>query len=164
MDSEILESLAGFDALWQRVTGREEPERSAPAQTTYALERALRRLMEEEACAAREAAALAGVSRSAARGTLARQAGDAKRRLRRLRAEYYILTGTAAPGGGDCPAASNGLERLRAAFLQAGRMAEQYRQAARLADGGELSQTLDGFAEEQTVRARQLRALLVERF
>lgn len=164
MDSEIMESLSGFDALWQRVTGREEPERTAPAERTYPLADALLGLIHAEACAAARAAALARLTQGESRAALTRQGADARRHLRRLRAEYYILTGVTAGTAGDCRPVTGRLSALRDAFLQAGQLAEQYRQAAGLADCPELGRALEDFAAEEQLHARQLRALLVENF
>lgn len=165
MDSQIMESISGFDALWQRVTGREEPERRGDtAESTYTLADALRRLIREQACAAAGAAALARLMQGEGRAVLARQAAEGRRQLRRLQAEHYILTGVSASPTGDCPTTAGRLSSLREAFLRAGRLAQLYGQAAHLADSAELAQTLEGFAAAEQGRARQLRALLVENF
>lgn len=164
MDSQIMESIAGFDALWQRVTGREEPARGDAPDKTYALADALRHLIREQACAAAGAAALSRLMQGEGRAVLARQAAEGRRQLRRLQAEHYILTGVTAGPAGDCPPPADRLSSLREAFLRAGQLAELYGQTAHLADCPELAQTLDGFAAAEQGRARQLRALLVEHF
>ena len=162
MDSDIMQSLSGFDALWQRVTGREAPEQSAPAERTYALDDALAQLIDEQARAVSRAAALSRLTQGEGRAALGRQAAEG--RLRRLRAEYYILTGLNAPAGPEQAPVTDRRGGLRDAFLQAERLAQLYGQAAGLADCPELARALNEFAAGEQARARQLRALLVECF
>ena len=166
MDDEYLkESLAGFDALWQRVTGR-EPDRtdSAPAQDACPLGDALLALIGAETRAAAEAAVLARQCQGESRGMLQRQVSEARRRLRRLRAEYYILTGAEAVAETDFRPAGSRLACLRRAYLRAEHLAGQYEQAAALAGCGPLRDALAGFAGDAECAARQLRALLVDSF
>ena len=166
MEELISESMAGFDSLWQRVTGQEEPAPAArPPQTAAGKEEdALLLLIHDEICAGAWSAALARLFQGEGRAVLARHAADAKRHLRRLRAEHYILTGVDTGGNQDCRAIAGRPALLRAAFLQAEEMAGRYAQLAESAAGGELREVCAAFAEEERRRARELRALLVESF
>ena len=161
MDDMLTESLAGFDAVWRRVTGRGDmPGDDAP----LALTEALRALMGGEACAAATASSLARAFRGDDRAALLRHAAEARRHLRRLRAEYFIATGSGGVPMGDCPPSAGALNGLRALLLQAEDMAARYERAAERADSGELRQTLAAFAEDERRRARETRALLIGRF
>ncbi len=165
MDDELLrESLAGFDALWRRVTGQEEdrPDDNTP-EDGRPLEGALPRLISEEACAAAQTAALARLYQGESRSLLTRLSAEARRHLRRLRAEYYILTGADAGTAADCRPAGGKLASLRQIYLRAERLALLYERAAGLADGP-ARDALGELAEDERRAARQLRALLVASF
>ena len=163
MDDLIKESLAGFDAVWQRVTGRDETG-DRPPERTYPPEGPLPDLIRDELCAAACTAALARMFQGSGRALLLRHAADAKRHLRRLRAEYFIATGQTGCSGGDCRTVAGKLTSLRQLFLQAVRMAGRYEQAAACTDGAELRQALDAFAADERRRAQETRSLLVELF
>ena len=165
MDEQILDSIAHFGPLWQRVTGQ-TPETSGPAQAerTYPMQDALLLFIHDEICAAAGAAALAKGSPPDGRTVLSRHAADARRHLRRLRAEYFILTGLMAGGNDDCRPAAGKLASLREAYLQAGSLAARYAQAAEQADQPELAEVFAGFAADERRRGQELRALLVGSF
>ena len=162
MDDMLTESLAGFDAVWQRVTGREGPA-AAPAAPVPRPDTLLD-LMRAEVCAAACASALARSFPAGGRAVLLRHAADARRHLRRLQAEYFIAAGVQGVPGGDCPAPAGKLAALRALFLQAEDMAGRYGQAAAQTDCDALQQALSAFAADERCRAQELRALLVESF
>ncbi len=155
---EIKESLAGFDALWQRVAGVRP---ALPA--AFDAEDALLGFIQEEACAAVRAAALARQFRGEARTLLQRQAELARLHVRRLRAERFIVTGLSGTDKVDCRVPADKLAALRGAYLQAGALAEGYDAAAQAA-GGELASLFAAFAADARTRAQQLRTLLVGSF
>ena len=164
-DDMIKDSLEGFDAVWQRVTCRDEtaaaPQIAAPA---FSEEETLRGFIVDETCAQVYAAGLARAFQGEGRTILQRLAGDAKRRARRLRAEYFIRTGAMPPSGGDCPDTMGRLASLRAMLLQAEDMTARYTQAAERTAGPELHELYQIYAAEQRRRAQEVRALLIESF
>ncbi len=155
---EIKESLAGFDALWQRVAGVRP---ALPA--AFDAEDALLGFIQEETCASVRSAALARQFRGDARTLLQRQAELARLHVRRLRAERFIVTGLAGADEVDCRVPADRLAALRGAYLRAGALAEGYDAAAQAADG-ELAALFAAFAADVRTRARELRALLVGSF
>ncbi len=161
MDDLIRESMDGFDEVWRRVTERPETECAGKAP---APEDILTDLITGEACAAQVSTALARVCRGEARQTLARHAGQAKERLRRLRAEYFIAAGAAAPAPGPRPMTEGHLASLRRLWLDAAALADRYEKAAGEAKDAALREVLAAFARESKLRARELRALLVASF
>lgn len=162
MEELIKESLEGFDGVWQRVTGRDGP----PADRTgaYDEEDALLRLIHQEACAAVYAGSLAKMLQGDGRALLLRHAAEAKRHLRRLRAEYFIATGVADGGNEDCRSVTGKLASLRTAFLQAEELAAQYDSAAAHTSCPALREVFAAFADETRRRARETRSLLIESF
>lgn len=161
MDDLIRESMDGFDEVWRRVTGKPG---TGCAERTYAPEDMLAALIAGEACAAGQSAALAKVCQGQARQVLARHAAGAKARLRRLRAEYFIAGGTAAPDPGQCSPAEGRQAALRRLYLDAVALTDRYEKAAGAAADDALKEALDAFARESELRARELRALLVASF
>ena len=162
MDDLIRESMDGFDEVWRRVTGKPE---TGCAGKTYAAGDILAPLITGEACAAQRSAALARAFQGQAQKVLSRHAAEAKKRLRRLRAEYFIAAGAAAPDPGPCPMAAEGRQAaLRRLYLDAAALADSYEKAAGEADDAALQEVLAAFAAESRVRAKELRALLVESF
>ncbi len=161
MDNIIKESLTGFEDVWQRVTGRDTPQ---PPESAYSQEDSLLLLIHEEICAAAGATALARMFQGDGRALLLRHAADAKRHLRRLRAEYFITTGLTAASNGDCRAVGGKLASLRDAFLAAGQLAGRYEMAAGQTDCPELAEAFGAFAADERRRAQELRALLIDSF
>ena len=161
MDDLIRESMDGFDEVWRRVTGR--PGTGCVGKAPAA-EEILTALIQAEACAAQMSAALARICQGQARQVLARHAAGAKARLRRLRAEYFIAAGAAAPVPGPCPVTEGRQAALRRLYLDAAALADRYEQAAGEAEDEALKEVLAAFTRESRVRAKELRALLVESF
>ena len=161
MDDLIRESMDGFDEVWRRVTARPG---TGCTERTYAPEDMLAPLLAGEACAAKVSAALARACRGEARQVLTGHAGRANVRLRRLRAEYFLAAGTAAPEPGPCPMPEGRQAALRRLWLDAGVLADRYEKAAGEADDADLKEVLAAFARESKVRARELRTLLVASF
>lgn len=172
MDEMLKESLAGFDAVWQRVTGQSAPAvdgggASAPCAgppEPRPPEDVLAELIRRETCAGTWAGTLARAFPADGRAVLQRMAAGSRRRLRRLRAERFIATGSAGEEIGDCGPQPGKLAALRALYLQYGRLAEQYEAAAgRQTDPG-AGDALAAFAAETRRSAQEARALLIECF
>ena len=161
MDDLIRESMDGFDEVWRRVTGKPG---TGCAERTYTTEDMLAPLIAGEDCAAQVSAALARMCQDQARQVLARHAAGAKARLRRLRAEYFIAGGAAAPAQGPCPMTEGRQAALRRLYLDAVALTDRYEKAAGAAADDALKEALDAFARESELRARELRALLVASF
>ena len=166
MDDLIKESMEGFDQLWQRVTGTGEAQaQQAPArERTYDWEDALLGFIHEEACAALLSASLARMSLGDAKAVLSRHAGEAKMRLRRLRAEHFIAAGVEDGGNEQCRAPEGRLACLRGLYLQAQDLAGRYEKAAGAVADPALGEVLSAFADASRRRVRELRALLVASF
>lgn len=163
MDDMIKDSLAGFDVLWQRVEGGCESAATQAPKAAYSPEEVLRSLIREETCAAMNAANLARSCQGDGRALLQRHAADARRHLRRLRAEYFIRTGATPPCPEDCPCGAGRLAALRASYLQAKDLADRYTEAAGHAEP-ELREVLSSYAEDERCRAKDLRSLLLGSF
>ena len=162
MDDMLKESLDGFDTLWQRVSGgAKTPPESAG---TYSLEDTLLGLIHGETCAGAASIALARLFPGDDRAVLRRHADEARRHMRRLRAEYFIATGVTAGSNEDCRALDGKLPALRTALLQAGQMAEKYENAAQRQDCAQLREVFAAFAADEQRRARELRSLIIGNF
>lgn len=162
MDDMIQQSLEGFDSLWRRVSCPEDaPPRAAGM---LSQEDALLGLIHDETCAAASAEVLARMFQGAARTTLLRHAAEARRHLRRLRAEYFIATGVPGGTNEDCRAPGGRLSALRSALLQAGDMADRYAAAAERTDCPALGEALAAFAADERRRAGELRSLVIGSF
>ena len=165
MDESIRESLAGFDAVWQRVAGLDStPERTPDRQRADPLEDHLAHFIHEETCAAVWAAALARLFGGEARTVLLRQAADARRHLKRLRAEYFIAAGVPAGGNQDCRDISGKLASLRTVYLQARDRAADYEEQAERAPSPELREMFAAFAGDEARHAREARRLILASF
>ena len=161
MDNDwIKQSLAGFDTVWQRVAGDHGP----PHEEVYSEENVLRKLIHSEICAARQASSLARMFQGDGRAILLRHAADAKRHIRRLRAEYFIHTGICPDRDSDCQEPCGKLASLRAALFQTNERADMYTQAAKQTESAELRQMYETFACDAMRHAREIRALLIESF
>lgn len=166
-DALIQESLAGFDSVWQRVArrgdGPETPNTPVGAKT-YSQEDALLGFIHEETCAAASASSLARMFQGDGRAVLQRQAVAAQRHLRRLRAEYFILTGVTCGANEDCRSTNGKLASLRSFYLQACELAERYTQAAEKAGDEALQGIFLAFAEDEHRHAQEARSLLIDNF
>lgn len=162
MDEMLKESLDGFDDLWQRVSGgtKTPPERA----DTYSLEDTLLALIHDETCAAVYSGALARLFPGDDRAVLRRHADEARRHMRRLRAEYFIATGVTAGSNEDCRALDGRLPALRTALLQADEMAERYENASKREEWAPLRELFAAFAADERRRARELRSLIIGKF
>ena len=174
MDAMIQEGLDRFDAVWKRVS---DPNPSGPFQappswpeTQHDQEPAqfdpniLPEFIGEEICANLHMTALAGQFRGHSRNVLLRLAGEAQRRARRLRAEYFIRAGVPAPPGEKCKKLPGRLASLRTILLQGSELARRYERAAGQTDDKELQQLFQSYAAASSRRARELRALLIDSF
>ncbi len=162
MDDMLKESLEGFENLWQRVTCRQETP--VEPRDTYSMEDMLLAFIHDETCTATAASALARMVQGDGRAALQRHAAEAKRRLRRLRAEYFILTGVPGGSNQDCRPLSGALPGLRTELLRAGDMAARYELAAKKTDDAALGEAFAAFAQDERRRARELRALIIGSF
>ena len=162
MDDLIRESMEGFDDVWRRVAGKQEAEQ--PPAPEPCEQDPLPALIRREACAAAQSAALARMCQGDGRTILTRHAVEAKRRLRRLRAEQFIAAGHADAGDGPCPMPDGKLAALRALYLGALAVGGEYEKAAKLAADPALAELFTAFAGDSRRRAKELRALLVESF
>lgn len=170
MDDILKDGLDGFDAVWQRVTGQSTqtgplpPTHPAGPGGTRPLEDALLGLIHDETCAALSAASLARSFQADGRAVLQRLAAGSRRRLRRLRAEYFIATGVAAGSNEDCRGTAGKLASLRAVYLQERDLAARYGEASEREDCPELAEAFAAFAQEARQGAREARALLIDCF
>lgn len=163
-DDMIKESLDSFPAVWQRVTCRESIAAGQPPAPAFDEDEALRIFLHDETCTANSAASLSRQFQGDGRAMLQRHAADAKRRLRRLRAEYFIRTGATPPALDDCPGVTGKMASLRAMFLRSNDIAERYAQAAEQTGSPELRELYGAFAADERRCAQELRALLIESF
>ncbi len=162
MDEMLKESLDGFDTLWQRVSGGEKkPPESAG---TTSLEDTLLALIHDEKCAGAASAALTRLFQGDDRAVLLRHNHEARRHMRRLRAEYFIATGVTAGSNEDCRATDGKLPALRTALMQATEMAGRYENASRHEDWSDLRELFAAFAADEHRRARELRSLIIGSF
>lgn len=171
MDDMLKEGLEGFDAVWQRVTGQcaeeEEPRQpAAPAGSggIWSLEDTLLGLIHDETCSAVCAGSLARMFSADGRAVLQRLAAGSRRRLRRLRAEYFIATGVASGSNEDCRDTGGKLASLRAVYLQQQTLAERYAQASERTASPDLQDAFATFAAEARRGAQEARALLIDSF
>lgn len=155
-DREITACLAGFEHLWQRVSGNTPSARSE--------DRTLQHLIREECCVAGYYTALARMFQGSGRAQLLNQAGEARRHARRLRAEYFILTGLSCDAPKDCPSVSGKLASLRSALTTEQNLAAAYAQAAEATECPVLREAYRCFAQEASGRAAANRTLLLECF
>ena len=166
-DSLIQESLAGFDSVWQRVARRSDGSEAEgiPAGTkTYSQEDVLLCFIHEETCIAANASSLARMFQGDGRAVLQRQATVAQRHLRRLRAEYFILTGVKSGANEDCRTVNGKLASLRDLYLQACDLAARYTHAAEKAEDEALQGIFLAFAEDERHSAQETRSLLIDSF
>ena len=156
-DSQTLACLAGFESLWQRVADKAPEKR--PAEENRLLD-----FFREESCAASFYAGLARLFQNPGRGQLAARAAEAQRRARRLRAEYFILTGLSCDSPRDCPSAGGKLVSLRTALETERRLARAYALAAESASCTVLKELYQDYARESALCAEANRALLLDCF
>ncbi|MCD7845771.1 MAG: hypothetical protein LUG57_07980, partial [Oscillospiraceae bacterium] len=133
IDQSIQESLAGFETLWRRVTGRERAVQRQGTETPaprFREEETLQALIREEQWAAAWNAAFARQFQGGGRAVLLAQAREARSRAGRLRGEYFICTGLSCAPKAACPPVSGRMTALRTAMLRQERLAQDYAQAA----------------------------------
>ena len=164
MDDMIRDSLAGFGQLWQRVSCAGESAEPGRGADTYSPEDTLLALIHDEICTGAYVSALARMFQGDGRALLQRHAAEARRHLRRLRAEHFIITGVEGGAHQDCRSLSGRLPALRAVLLQAADMAERYAAAAERTDCPELREVFSAFAADERRRARETRSLLIDSF
>lgn len=156
-DQNTLECLAGFDTLWQRVT-----ERTAP--TSFSEDETLLHLIWQELCTARGYMTLARMFQNHSRTLLTAHGADARRRARRLQAEYFIRTGLRCDSGTDCCHPTEKLASLRHQFQQEQELSAAYGRSAAQTRCPVLRELYTRFSAETGDRAKVLRSLLLDCF
>ena len=156
-DQETLACLAGFEKLWNRVSGRH-------SETHDTEEERLLKFIREECSAAAFYSALSRMFQNPARSQLMARAADAKRRSRRLRAEYFILAGLTCDVPRDCPGTGGKLASLRAALETEQRLSTAYAEAAEKTPCPILKELYHCFSRESATHAQTNRALLLDCF
>jgi len=160
-DRETLACMAGFNALWQRVT-QSTPQNTTPA--CFPEDEQLHQLLCREFCAAKGYTVLARMFPSRSRMLLIAHGNDAKRRARRLHGEYFIRTGQRCRCEGDCPIPEGKLPSLRSLLRQEQELSDNYRTAAERTGCPILKELYSRFSAETAERAKTLRALLLDCF
>lgn len=156
-DRETLQCLAGFESLWQRVT-----ERTAPA--SFPEDETLMHIIRQELCAARGYAALARMFQNRSRTLLSAHGADARRRARRLQAEYFIRTGLRCDGAADRGHHTEKLASLRHLFQREQELSAAYERASMQTRCPVLRELYTRFSAETGDRSKALRALLLDCF
>ncbi len=156
-DPNTLACLAGFDTLWRRVS--DTPPRGSESE-----EDRLLGFLREECCAAAFYTALSRMFQNPGRTQLMNRATEAKRRARRLRAEYFIRTGLSCEAPRDCPGTGGKLASLRTALKTEYRLAEAYAQAAEKSSCPIQRELYQCYARESAAQAQTNRALLLDCF
>lgn len=155
VNESILKSLAGFDSVWRRVTGED---------TLFSEEETLKGFIRDELGAAAFYTSLARMFQGTGRTLLLSHAGDAKRHVRRLRAEYFIRTGLSyAPSDGGRGVGGK-LASLRQALERENSLALAYEKAAAQTASPELREVYEAFSADAKAHAQSNRALLIDSF
>lgn len=157
-DRETLACLAGFENLWQRITV------GSSAAPRFTEEEALRRFIRDEHSAAGYYAALAHCFSQPGRTLLTAHCADARRRARRLQAEYFIRTGQRCTENDTISTEAGKLEALRRALQSEQARSKAYANAAENTTCPVLRELYNSFSVETANRASALRALLLRCF
>lgn len=157
--TDIRETISRFDGVWRRVSGEStEPER-------HESERGgLCGFIEDELCAAAHDTRLARCLQGQDRSALMNLANRARRRARRMQAEYFIMHGKDHTPRPDCCPENGTLDALRMAYQRDIAAAQAYEKAASCEDSGELRALYESFAEDRRDSARCLRSMIVRRY
>jgi len=161
MELDPNETLSGFEAVWQRVTGAVRPPESPAAPGADRSEASiLVRFIEDSIPCVRLYTRLAGHCGGSARGTLLRLASEDRRRLRRLQMELFLLDGDDhAPH--PSPEQPRGmLSALRSAYVTETELSHAYRTAAAHTQLDHLRELYLRFALEEKQHADALRRLI----
>lgn len=160
-DRETLACMAGFNALWQRVT-QNTPQSICPP--TLSEDEQLHELICREFCAVKGYTALTRMFSTRSRTLLIAHGNDAKRRARRLHGEYFIRTGLRCRCEKDCPFPDGKLPSLRSLLRYEQDLSDDYRAAAERTRCPILKDLYGRFSDETAERAKALRALLLDCF
>ena len=142
---------AGFDMIWQRVTGQSVP----PADETGTM----RQIMEAEHRSARYYAALARRLRSF-RAQLEALSADEEAHFRAIEVEYYLHCGDTFVPPESCPAPAGPLGSLRSAYHAELEAAETYLRAAEQTSSERLRGIYERNAADERRHADCLRELI----
>lgn len=156
-DRETIACLAGFESLWQRVTEK------MPT-SVFSEEKALQRFICQELCTARNYAALSRMFQSHSRMLLSTHCNDAKRRARRLQAEYFIRTGLRCEAPQSCGHPAERLASLRNLLQSEQELSDEYGKAALNTQCPILEELYTRFSAETAERTKAIRALLLNCF
>ncbi len=149
-----------FDAVWRRVTGA--PEGSGNLQTAAKEEAArLRGFMDDEAADAPLYEKLAGLTGGCRQRLLLRLSCEAKSRLKKLRACYYILTGETHLPPAQCPVVYSLTDALRHKYTALGTRSDAYLRASAETTYADLLEIYRAYAMD-TLRHRKTLAGLIE--
>jgi len=159
-ENEIRRTMSGFTGVWQRVTGNSEEAPEGPIHRGADLKELLR----QERMSALSDARLAQKMRGSSRAVLLRHASAARRRGRRLRAEYFIQEGICDRSEERKADPNEVLPALRRAYQRDLDAARDYRSAALHTDSKELKALYQRFGEEREQAAREKRAIIVASF
>lgn len=154
---ELYSSLNAFPELWKRVT-------EMPPKNTFSNEATLEHFIREEYCTSQFYASLAYMFPNKSRTELISRSNDAKRRLRRLRAEYFIRTGVTLTPSDKCPAVTGKLASLRSVMARQRETAAEYERASSMTDCPILRELFRTYGKELSAAAALDRALLIENF
>ncbi len=155
-----------FDAVWQRVLGAsdEKPSNtsdkpSKPPRRTDAAQQ-LRELMDGASTDAVMYTALSARVSGCCRRTLLCIAGDKKRHLKKLRAQYFLLTGCTYTPPPCCPLIYCVTDVLRQKYLGELDGSASHRNAAEEASDKELSELYQSISEDKASHARLICGVL----
>jgi hypothetical protein len=149
-----------FDAVWRRVTGAPEAS-DIPAAANEEAAR-LRSFMDDEAGDAPLYERLAGLTSGCRQRTLLRLCCEAKSRLKKLRACYYILKGETHLPPAQCPVVYSLTDALRHKYTALGTRSDAYLRASAVTTYTDLSEVYRTYAME-TLRHRKTLAGLIEK-
>ena len=152
MEEEFSRELRGFDAVWQRVQGKEQPV-MAPAPQVLA------ELLRLEAAGAAEYSALCRLSRGRGEDALRRMAAQCRENLRQLRALWFLESGSTALPEPPALPADGFLGYLRRAYLRESAAGAQYLAAA--AGDREHAELFSGLAKACAQRREKLASIAV---
>lgn len=148
-------SLSGFDGVWQRVTATKD---------SFSDEAALQGFIQDTWQLSQQYTSLARHFSGSGHTTLSTHAAQCAAQAKRLRAEYFILTGQAYAPAPVQEAPGGRLARLRQQLIEAQALAVRYETAAGQTKHEPLSSLYAAFADQLRITAQEDRALLLHAF
>lgn len=159
-DNEIKNCLDNVSSLWGRVTGEAEDNKKAPGD----VRETLAGLIDLENINLAELEALAEKTAGRAAATLKALAKGCSGRIKALQAEYFIASGDSAAPQKPGQSAGSVAEKLRAAYLRAGELAEEYMLRSAGGVGKGLSELCYNFSLRLGEEQKRLYAMLRRMF